>query len=83
MATRKRKTTNHQKAPRTKAQEYYDPDRVLALIRQGLSNRDIAERLFISERTVKSHVNHLLQKFDLKNRVQLAVYIDEHPPTLP
>ena len=56
---------------------------VLALIRRGLSNRDIAERLFISERTVKSHVNHLLQKFDLKNRVQLAVYIDEHPPTLP
>jgi DNA-binding NarL/FixJ family response regulator len=49
---------------------------VLALIRQGLSNRDIAERLFISERTVKSHVNHLLQKFQMKNRVQLAVYTD-------
>lgn len=56
---------------------------VLALIRQGLSNRDIAERLFISERTVKSHVNRLLQKFDLKNRVQLAVHTDEHPPTPP
>jgi DNA-binding NarL/FixJ family response regulator len=56
---------------------------VLALIRQGLSNRNIAERLFISERTVKSHVNRLLQKFDLKNRVQLAVYTDEHPPTHP
>ena len=49
---------------------------VLALIRQGLSNRDIAERLFISERTVKSHVNRLLQKFQVKNRVQLAVYTD-------
>src|SRR3989344_3131015 len=49
---------------------------VLALIRQGLSNRDIAERLFISERTVKSHVNRLLQKFQMKNRVQLAVYTD-------
>lgn len=49
---------------------------VLALIRQGLSNRDIAERLFISERTVKSHVNRLLHKFQMKNRVQLAVYTD-------
>lgn len=54
---------------------------VLALIRHGLSNRDIAERLFISERTVKSHVNRLLHKFDLKNRVQLAVHSDEHPPS--
>ena len=54
---------------------------VLALIRQGLSNRDIAERLFISERTVKSHVNHLLQKFDLKNRVQLAVHTDGRSPS--
>jgi DNA-binding NarL/FixJ family response regulator len=49
---------------------------VLALIRQGLSNRDIAERLFISERTVKSHVNRLLHKFQMKNRVQLAIYTD-------
>jgi DNA-binding NarL/FixJ family response regulator len=49
---------------------------VLSLIRQGLSNRDIAARLFISERTVKSHVNRLLQKFQMKNRVQLAVYTD-------
>ena len=56
---------------------------VLVLIRRGLSNRDIAGRLFISERTVKSHVNRLLQKFDLKNRVQLAVYPDEHSPTPP
>jgi DNA-binding NarL/FixJ family response regulator len=46
---------------------------VLTLIRQGLSNRDIGTRLYISERTVKSHVNHLLQKFQVKNRVQLAL----------
>lgn len=46
---------------------------VLALIRQGLSNRDIGARLYISERTVKSHVNRLLQKFEVKNRVQLAL----------
>jgi two-component system NarL family response regulator len=46
---------------------------VLTLIRQGLSNRDISARLYISERTVKSHVNRLLQKFQVKNRVQLAL----------
>lgn len=51
---------------------------VMELIRRGLSNRDIAERLCISERTVKSHVNRLLQKFQLKNRVQLALYTKEH-----
>lgn len=46
---------------------------VLSLIRRGLSNREIADRLCISERTVKSHVNRLLQKFRVKNRVQLAL----------
>ncbi|MEO6667718.1 MAG: response regulator transcription factor, partial [Nitrospiria bacterium] len=51
---------------------------VMELIRRGLSNRDIADRLCISERTVKSHVNRLLQKFQLKNRVQLALYTREH-----
>jgi DNA-binding NarL/FixJ family response regulator len=46
---------------------------VLTLIRQGLSNRDIGARLYICERTVKSHVNRLLQKFQVKSRVQLAL----------
>ncbi len=50
---------------------------VLTLIRQGLSNRDIGARLYISERTVKSHVNHPLQKFQVKNRVQLALTTHE------
>lgn len=46
---------------------------VLGLLRRGLSNREIADWLHISERTVKSHVNRLLQKFQVKNRVQLAL----------
>ena len=70
-------------AHRPLAQPSHRERDVLALIRQGLSNRDIAERLFISEHTVKSHVNRLLQKFDMKNRVQLAVHSDKHPPTPP
>ncbi|MFZ5863707.1 MAG: helix-turn-helix transcriptional regulator [Nitrospirota bacterium] len=56
---------------------------VMALILDGMSNRDIADRLCISERTVKSHVNRLLQKFRVKNRVQLALHVEEVRPDTP
>ncbi|MEO6889956.1 MAG: LuxR C-terminal-related transcriptional regulator [Ktedonobacteraceae bacterium] len=43
---------------------------VLRLIVEGLSNRDIAEKLSISFETVKSHVHHIVQKMQVRNRVQ-------------
>jgi DNA-binding NarL/FixJ family response regulator len=47
---------------------------VLRLIAIGSINRDIAQQLYISEGTVKTHVTHLLTRLNLKNRAQLAIY---------
>jgi NarL family two-component system response regulator LiaR len=47
---------------------------VLKLVAQGLSNQSIAEKLVISERTVRTHVGHILNKLHLANRTQAALY---------
>jgi two-component system, NarL family, response regulator LiaR len=47
---------------------------VLQLIGRGMSNKEIGDKLFIGERTVKTHVSHLLEKLQLQDRTQLAIY---------
>lgn len=47
---------------------------VLQLIAKGLTNQEIAERLTISERTVRTHVSNILGKLHLANRTQAALY---------
>ena len=47
---------------------------ILKLVAQGLPNQEIADRLVISERTVRTHVTHILSKLHLANRTQAALY---------
>ena len=51
---------------------------VLGLIARGLSNREIAEQMVISEKTVKTHVSNLLDKLDLEDRTRAAIWALKH-----
>ncbi len=55
--------------------------RVLALIGEGLTNRQIAEQMFLSEKTVKNYVSSLLGKLGMERRTQAAVFASklDHP----
>lgn len=48
---------------------------ILELIAKGLSNNEIAKRLIISNRTVKTHVSNILHKLNMTHRVQAALYV--------
>lgn len=51
---------------------------ILRLIADGLNNREIAEKLVISEKTVKTHVSNILGKLNLDDRTQAAIYALRH-----
>ena len=53
---------------------------ILCLLMDGLSNQEVAARLFISEPTVKKNVSRIIDKLQVQNRVQAAVYAARHLP---
>jgi len=57
---------------------------VLALIAEGLSNREIGERMFLAEKTIKNYVSAILSKLGMQRRTQAAVFgaeaLKDDPP---
>ena len=51
---------------------------VLRLIGTGATNREIADRLVVSEGTVKNHVSNILSRLGLRDRTQAAIYAHDH-----
>jgi DNA-binding NarL/FixJ family response regulator len=51
-------------------------DEILRLIARGARDREIAEQLYISESTVKKHVQNVLRKLHARNRVEAVSYLD-------
>ncbi len=51
---------------------------IVRLVSQGCKNRDIAEKLFISEGTVKNHLHNVFQKLGVTDRVELALHAIQH-----
>ncbi|MDM1895383.1 response regulator transcription factor [Mycobacteroides abscessus] len=66
----------------TVPQEYYQltgkEREVFAAVAKGNSNQEIAEQLFASESTIKTHVGAILRKLGLRDRVQIVVFAHEH-----
>ncbi|NEP83630.1 MAG: response regulator transcription factor [Okeania sp. SIO3C4] len=86
-----KKLTEKHLAQTTKSQEIPEPlpltpaeERVFWEVAQGLTNKQISDRLFISPRTVQTHLSKIMRKLSLENRSQLVRYAFEHgyqPPT--
>jgi len=53
--------------------------KILELIGEGLTNRQIAERMYLAEKTVKNYVSSLLAKLGLSSRTQAAIFATKHP----
>jgi len=66
-------------APKRREDELTEREReVLRCIAQGRSNKEIGQDLFISEKTVKTHVGNILEKLGLADRTQAALYAVKH-----
>lgn len=51
---------------------------IIALVAEGLNNKEIADRLYLSEGTVRNYLSAILEKLNLRDRTQLAVFFYQH-----
>jgi DNA-binding NarL/FixJ family response regulator len=54
---------------------------ILQLIATGASNKEIAQTLFIAEKTVKNHVSSILSRLNLRDRTQAAIFANSREPS--
>ncbi len=67
---KERKDSNYEKIESLTKREY----EVLILVAEGLNNKEIAYKLFISEKTVKNHVSNIFKKIEVNDRIQAAIF---------
>jgi len=74
---------------RIKAVDHHNPfdftpreEEVFALVSQGLSNKEVARKLNCIDRTVKHHMTNIMQKLNVRNRVEAVVKFQPRPPGL-
>ncbi|MBO8169454.1 MAG: response regulator transcription factor [Thermoanaerobacteraceae bacterium] len=70
----KRLNKGEEELPRLTARE----KEVLQCVVKGLSNKEIGEQLYISEKTVKNHITNILRKLDVSDRTQAAIFAVKH-----
>ncbi len=71
--TRRRHSASRQPPALTRREE-----EISALVARGLTNREVASELVISEHTAATHVKNILKKLKLRSRSQLAAWANEH-----
>lgn len=67
-------SSSNGKAPRERAQLSQREREIIVLIAQGYKNKEIAEKMFITEQTVKNHLHNVFDKLGVSDRLELALY---------